>query len=259
MARPPATKTNSVRAVDRAIAILKAFTSEKSSMSVLEIEKLVNLNRPTVYRLLATLASHGLIRTYGTPQRFSLDYGVGELSQNWLAGLDPVTTGRPIVERLHQETRESVDLMLVRGHQHFCVLELPSPHVLSMARGIGPMGNLWHGASGKAILAFMNESDADAVLRVLPRNVDKKTLLAELAGIRRDKYKVSRSEIFEGGVGVAAPYFDHTNRVAGSIIVFGPEVRLSEKRVLAITRVVVESAAELSAALGHRFSARERV
>src|SRR5215213_3747388 len=119
MGRAPATKTHSVRAVDRAIAILKAFTPEKSSMSVLEIEKVVKLNRPTVYRLLATLASQGLIRAYGTPQRFSLDYGVGELSQNWLAGLDPVTAGRPIVERLHQETRESVDLMLVRGHQHF--------------------------------------------------------------------------------------------------------------------------------------------
>jgi IclR family transcriptional regulator, acetate operon repressor len=258
MGRAPATKTNPVRAVDRAIAILKAFTLEKSSMSVLEIEKLVNLNRPTVYRLLATLASHGLIRAYGAPQRFSLDYGVGELSQNWLAGLDPVAAGRPIVERLHQETRESVDLMLVRGHQHFCVLELPSPHVLSMARGIGPMGNLWRGASGKAILAFMNESDIDAVFRGLPRNVDKNVLLRELASIRKDKYKVSRSEIFQGAVGVAAPYFDHTNAVAGSLIVFGPEVRLSEKRVLGITRVVVESAAELSAALGQRPRSRER-
>src|SRR5882757_10603856 len=138
-----------VRAVDRAVEILRSFSAEKASMSVLEIQEKVGLSRPTLYRLLETLASHGLIRTHGTPQRFSLDYGVGQLAQNWMAGLDPIAAGQPIVERLHEETKETVDLMVLRGLQHICVLELPSPHVLSMARGIGPMGHLGHGASGR--------------------------------------------------------------------------------------------------------------
>jgi IclR family transcriptional regulator, acetate operon repressor len=251
MPRAAGNKIKSVRAVDRAIEILQAFSADKPSMSVLEIEKKVGLNRPTVYRLLETLASHGLIRPHGTPQRFSLDYGVGRLAQNWMAGLDPVAAGQPIIERLHQDTRETVALMILRGHQHFCVLELPSPHVLSMARGIGPMGHLGRGASGKTILAFMDDRAIEAVLRTLPKSLDKKAVLADLAGIRRDNVRVSRSEIFEGAVGVAAPYFDHNNRVAGSIIVFGPEIRFTEQRIAQIKGHVVESAAELSAALGH--------
>src|SRR5262245_53590026 len=98
----------SVRAVDRAIAILQAFSAEATLMSVIDIQKTVPLSRPTLYRLLETLAGHGLVRTHGSPQRFSLDYGVGQLAQVWMAGLDPVAVGRPIVERLHRETRESV-------------------------------------------------------------------------------------------------------------------------------------------------------
>jgi IclR family transcriptional regulator, acetate operon repressor len=74
--------------------------------------------------------------------------------------------------------------------------------------------------------------------------------MAELAAIRRDKFWVSRSEIFDGAVGVAAPYFDNANHVVGSIIVFGPELRFDEERIAKVTKRVVESGAELSSALG---------
>jgi IclR family transcriptional regulator, acetate operon repressor len=173
-----------------------------------------------------------------------------------LEGLDPIAAGRLIIERLHEETKETVGLTILRGHQHFCVLELPSPHVLSMARGIGPMGHLGQGASGKAILAFMNEKDVETILRTLPKGLRKETVMAELAAIRRDKFRVSRSEIFDGAISIGAPYFDNANRVVGSIIVFGPELRFDEERIAKVTKRVLESAAELSSALG-QVSARQ--
>jgi len=37
--------------------------------------------------------------------------------------------------------------------------------------------------------------------------------MAELAAIRRDKFWVSRSEIFDGAVGIAAACFDNANRI----------------------------------------------
>jgi DNA-binding IclR family transcriptional regulator len=220
-------------------------------MSVIDIQERIRLSRPTLYRLLETLAARGLIRAHGTPQRFSLDYGVGQLAQNWMAGLDPVAAGRPVVERLHKETRESVGLFIIRGYQHICVLELPSPQVLSMARGIGPMDRLVPGASGKVILAFMDEAEIEAVLRELPKVMDGKALHAQLSQIRKEGFWVSRAEVFDGAVGIAAPYFDHSKRVAGSIIVFGPTARFGEGRIASTTRLVVEAAAEVSSALGH--------
>src|SRR3974390_2127712 len=152
-AKTPKSQTGTVRAVERAIEILEAF-SIKPSMSVLEIQKAVGLSRPTLYRILETLASKGLVRAHGEPQRFSLDYAVGRLAKSWLSGLDIVTAARPILESLHEDSKETVGLMVLRGQQSICVLELPSPHVLVIARGIGPMGHLARGASGKSILAF---------------------------------------------------------------------------------------------------------
>ena len=244
-------KEASVRSVNRAIAILKAFSIGKPSMSVIEIQGKVNFSRPTVYRLLETLVAQGLVRAHGTPQRFSLDYEVGRLGQTWVAGLDPVVSGLPILERLHQETKETVSLALTRERQHLYVWEMPSPHVMSMSRGIGPMDHLTRGASGKVILAFMNEEDRDSVLLTTPKDIDKKYLLKQLEKIRRDKYYVARGEIFPGAVGIAAPYFDRSNCVTGAVVVYGPEVRFSDKTITKTIKLVVESALAISATLGH--------
>ena len=97
-----------VISVHRALDTLDVFTPETPSVSVVEIEKKVRLSRPTVYRLLETLAAHGLIRVHGAPSRYSLDYTVGRLAQNWLAGMEPAVVGRPFAERLHDQTMETV-------------------------------------------------------------------------------------------------------------------------------------------------------
>jgi IclR family acetate operon transcriptional repressor len=247
-----------VRAVERAIEILEAFTKNKPSMSVLEIQKEVGLSRPTLYRLLETLASKGLIRAHGAPQRFSLDYGVGRLAQSWLSGLDPAAAARLILERLHEETKETIALMTVRDQQSLCVLELPSAHVLTVSRGIGPMGHIARGATGKAILAFMDDKATEHILTTLPKDIDKAVLLKELAQIRRDKFRISRGEVFAGAVSIAAPYFDHMRSVAGSIGIFAPEARVTEDWIVRTTKRVIVASAELSAALGYGASANAK-
>jgi IclR family transcriptional regulator, acetate operon repressor len=252
-AKTPKSQTGTVRAVERAIEILQAF-SNKSSMSVLEIQKAVGLSRPTLYRILETLASKGLVRAHDTPQRFSLDYAVGRLAQSWLSGLDIVAAARPILERLHEESKETVGLMVLRDQQSMCVLELPSPHVLAISRGIGPMGYLGRGASGKAILAFADDDAVETILRTLPKDIEKKHLLDDLAKVRRDGFRVSRGEVFTGAISIAAPYFSHTHSVAGSIAVYAPEPRVTDDWLAWMTKRIVAGAAELSAVLGHRSS-----
>jgi IclR family transcriptional regulator, acetate operon repressor len=244
-------QTGAVRAVERAIEILEAF-SKKPSMSVLEIQKVVGLSRPTLYRILETLAAKGFVRAHGTPQRFSLDYAVGRLAQSWLSGIDLVAAARPILERLHEESKETVGLMMLRDQQSVCVLELPSPHFLAISRRIGPMGHLSRGASGKAILAFVNDDALETILKTLPKDIDKKRLLDDLAKVRRDRFRISRGEVFTGAISIAAPYFDHTHSVAGSIAVYAPEARVSRDWEEWMTKCIVAAAAELSAALGHR-------
>jgi len=114
------------------------------------------------------------------------------------------------------------------------------------------MGSLARGASGKAILAFMASEAVEGVLKTLPKESDRKLLLDDLAKVRRDKFRISRGEVFAGAVSIAAPYFDHMHRVAGSIAVQAPEARATDAWMARMTKRVVAASADVSVALGYR-------
>jgi DNA-binding IclR family transcriptional regulator len=240
-----------VRAVERSIDILECFLPEKPWMSVLEIQRKVPLSRPTLYRLLQTLMAKGLVRAEGDPQRFALDFGIGRLAHNWIAGIDVIAVARPILEELRNATGETTGLFVKRGDLRQCVAEVVSRHTLAISRGLGETDHLWRGASGKAILAFLDEREKAEITRAIPQTNSRATLTADLSRVRSDGYFISRGEVFVGAIAVAAPYFDHTGKVVGSIGVFGPAARLDERWVVKTASSVVKSAGELSVASGH--------
>src|SRR3984885_11476391 len=116
-------ESSGVRAVDRAIAILQCFSPGQPTMSVIEIQKRVGLSRPTLYRLLHTLALRNLIQAEGDPQRFRLSHGVMKLSHVWLKGLDVVALGQSIVEGLRDLTGETSALFKLQEDRGICILE----------------------------------------------------------------------------------------------------------------------------------------
>jgi DNA-binding IclR family transcriptional regulator len=243
---------STVRAVDRAIAILQCFSADKPAMSVLEIQRRVALSRPTLYRLLQTLAATGLIKAEGDPQRFRLAHGVMKLAHVWLAGLNKVDVARPILDRLREDTGETAALFVLREEKRICVLELESHHALSIARGVGDTGDITLGASGKAILAFLDEPRRDAILDQITNKARRVELAKILESVRSRGYATSHGEVFVGAVALAAPIFNHNGEVAGCLGVFGPKARVRDADLAHFARQVVEAAAALSAELGHK-------
>ena len=61
---------------------------------------------------------------------------------------------------------------------------------------------------------------------------------------------VSRDELIQGAVAVAAPIFDGADRVMGSLGIFGPSVRVPDERVEEFGRLLVSEAIVVSTALG---------
>lgn len=244
---------SSVRAVDRAIAILQCFTAEYPSMSVIEIQRVVGLSRPTLYRLLHTLALKGLIKAEGEPQRFRLANGVMQLAHVWLKGLDAVTVARPVLERLRDQTGETAALFTLDEDRGICVLECRSRHVLAISRGVGHTGMVTQGATGKAMLAFMPPALQLKFLNNIPK-AQRPAFQAALSEAKRNGYAISRGEIFVGAVAVAAPYFDHWGQMVGSVGLYGPNARVSDDRLREFSELVVDAAREISALLGHQVS-----
>ena len=59
--------TKSIRAVERAMDVLKCFGPETPTLSVTDLQRRLGLSRPTLYRLLHTLEGKGMIRIDSVP------------------------------------------------------------------------------------------------------------------------------------------------------------------------------------------------
>jgi IclR family acetate operon transcriptional repressor len=241
---------DSVRAVDRALEILLAFTPTDNELSAGELLKRVDLSRPTLYRLLYTLEQSGFVVSIGDPQRFRLGPAVARLAHVWTSTQDIGAVAQPMMQRLREQTGETVALFVPQGSYRVCVAELPSNQPLSFKRGVGYSERVVLGASGRAILAHLAVGADELKEFAAGTQVDVSRYPKELDAIRKRGYAVSRDELLQGAVAIAAPYFNGAGQVAGSIAVFGPSARMHAAEVEAFGKLLVDEARALSKALG---------
>lgn len=242
---------DSVRAVDRALDILLAFRPGDDALTVADLLKRVDLSRPTLYRLLNALEHNGFLVSSGEPQRFRLGSSVARLAHVWLAGHRIADIADAPLRRLWEATGETVSLFVPDGAYRVCVAEMESAQPLSFRRGVGYREKLVLGASGRAILAHLAAKGGPASLAPGDEAVDQ----GELEAIRQRGYAVSRHELIEGAVALAAPFFNGADQVAGSLCIFGPSVRMSDAKVLDLSRLLMQEAKEISRSMGQQGSA----
>lgn len=247
----PEKNGESVRAVERALDILMAFTADRSHLTVAELLKRVDLSRPTLYRLLYTLEHSRFLVSEGEPQQFRLGPAVAHLAHVWSASLNMAELARPVLRTLWEKTGETVAMFELQGTYRLCIAELPSPQPLSFKRGVGYRERIVVGASGRAILAH-----ADASVMATHDAEDSGAKVAdfaeELARIRERGYATSHDELLQGATAIAAPFFGTDGQVAGSLAVFGPSARLSAGRIAEYGQLLVASAGQISNLLGYR-------
>lgn len=252
----------SVRAVSRALDVLLAFRAGEEDVLVADLLKRVDLSRPTLYRLLATLEQKNFLVSSGEPQRFRLGPAVAQLAHAWSASLDFGKVAQPMMRRLWEATRETVALFVPNGTDRVCVAELESPQPLSFRRGVGYRESLVLGASGRSILAHMNLTPQDLMSFAGDRALDAQKYMKKLGQTRERGYETSRDELIQGAVAVAAPFFDGAGNVAGSMSIFGPSTRMSPQAIEACSRLLVAATNDLSRALGQpdtRSTKREQI
>ena len=233
---PNDNETKTIRSIERAMDVLACFDHETPELSVTDLQKRTGLSRPTLYRILATLEGKGVIRSFGDPQRFELGHEASRLAASWIGQDEFLRAAGPVLHRLWEDTDETVALFVATDDGHkICIEELQSRQALTFKRGVGFTEALSVGASGKAMLAFTDAAANDP----------------DLDAVRRTGVQVSKGEIIEGAVAIAAPVFNRDGTVKGSVCIFGPEVRLTDSRRDACIKQVREASREISSALGY--------
>jgi len=231
-------KEGSVRAVERAAQILETFSIDESKLSLSEMAARTKLPLTTALRLVKTLEALNLLqqnedKTYSLG---SLVYLLGNIAK---VNFRPQQIIYPYMKAIRDETKEAVSLYGVEGEYRVCFMHVESLLSMRCVMRVGDRAQLWAGAGGKALLAFLGEDVIEKELKkahpLTPTTIyDPDTLRKELEDIKKQGYAVSWGEREEGIFSIAVPIFDRHGKVIFSFSIAGPAVRFTEEKGMAL-------------------------
>jgi IclR family KDG regulon transcriptional repressor len=243
-----------VQSVERALMIMECFTLEKPQQTLGELAVQTKLSKSTVYRLLSTLAGCGYIKQDELTQKYSLGFKLFNLGAVVSGNMSLRDTALPFMRRLSNELSETIDLNIVEGDQRVCIEMVESSEQIRNFVRVGQRNFLWIGASGKVLLANLEEMERHRILDEAVRGnqleTEESALEKELDLIRTQGYVLTIDERVKGSFAIAAPIFNHTGRLAGGLTAAGPIHRLSEERIPFLIQQVMNTAYKISEAIG---------
>jgi DNA-binding IclR family transcriptional regulator len=250
-------RTSGVQSVERAIAILKAFSQKRAEIGVTELSQQLDLHKSTTSRLLSSLHKEGLVEENPITRKYRLGMVLATLGGLVLQHLDVTQAARPLMLALAETTQETVILAVRDRAETVNVAQVPSPQTVKHMEWVGQRGPLHCTATGKVLLAYSPVADQEAIIyaKELPRYTpntmtDPDRLCQDLAQVREQGYAVGREELEIGLNAVAAPVCDHSRDVVAAISVSGPAFRLSPDRFSTVAAHVQQTALKLSSQLG---------
>lgn len=248
--RSPGASPRLIQAVDRAMQLLNAVACSPSPSTVPELAKMCGLNRSTAWRLLNTLEHHGIVERDPLSQRYHVGYGTIRLATATVDHRSLVRRARPVLERLADETGETVNLGVGTFSAAVCIDQVDAGHVISL-NWIGRQMPLHCTSIGLAVLSYLPESERESVLQQPRKAYTKLTLVDEaqlrevLARVRDRGFCVAVDDYETGIGGVTAPVLDAEGRASTLVSVSGPSFRLPRTTLETLGPRVAAAAAEI--------------
>jgi DNA-binding IclR family transcriptional regulator len=248
---------SSVRAVDRAVAILTALADQPRPLGVGELAAAVNLHPATVHRLLASLARLNWVERLD-PGKYGLGLRMLGVAALGVAQSPLLSNSTPILQRLAEVSGWSAYLSVIVGNRVVDLARYPgqlSQAAPTFAFGPGRSYPAHASADGKLLMAYLPKQELDDILDSEPlkafteRTITKKgELVQELETIRARGFATDRGERSEFVKGVAVPVFAEGTVVA-ALLCFG-RFDLTDEWELWLKQEMSFLAEELSHRLG---------
>lgn len=208
------------KTADQALTVLLEV-AERGPMTPATLARSLSMNRTVAHRLMATLHQRGFIT------RQEDGYVAGAVLVRLAESVQPElrARARATMRRLAADVGETIVLHIRDGGDAVVLDQIvPHQHVVRVQHDIGSRHPLALGASGRALLAFM---DPPAAERTIRRSEDADALRGQLEDVRAAGYALSRDELQQGVHGLAVPVLDEAGHVVASLAILVPVTRAS--------------------------------
>jgi DNA-binding IclR family transcriptional regulator len=250
-----------VRSLERSLKVLDMLIEADADpvirgrgVTVQAIAAEIDVHKTTVLRLLRTMTvagyaapapdgGHGYVVGPALRRNGDLPGGIERLKE----------VARPFLEELVARTGECAHAAVADGGRVLVIDDVETDKPLRVVPGTGRHVALHCTSAGKCLLAYgLAELPAALPQRTARTITNPDALRAHLADVRANGYAFDDEENDPHTRCISAPVFDATGSAVGVVGIDAPSVRLTFERLPEAARDVVDAAARVSAALGHR-------
>ena len=177
-----------------------------------------------------------------------------------ISGLEIRQVARPYLQRLSDETNETVSLGVLDEMEVIYVDRVrTSRMIVGVVLGMGSRIPAHCASMGKVLLAYVPAPELKKIIEgshfepCTPNSIsDLESLDEELIGVREVGYSTNFEELESGLSAVAAPLWNHNQQVAAAINISGSVRTISAQRIeQELAPMVLETAANISQSLGY--------
>jgi len=179
---------STLQTLSRGIQVLEIISRSPSGLQIVDIAQALGVHRAIAYRLVATLEEHLLV-IRDTEGRIQIGGGIVALSDRYQPQLR--AKALPVLRSLAEASGGTAFLCIGQGEE--CVaIEVAEPEtpLLKVSYRVGSRHPVTRGAAGLAI-----------AMQRPPRNNDSD----ELQSARQNGFALTRGQLQQGAIGVAAP------------------------------------------------------
>jgi DNA-binding IclR family transcriptional regulator len=244
------TPVQGAQVVSRIAGLLRIVGRRPEGSSLVEVVRESGLTRPTVHRLLTSLAAEGLLDHDAKTGTWVLGPEILLMGSVASARFPLEDIARPSLRRLAEETGESAFFSIRRGAETVCLLrEEGSFPVRSFVLHEGVRFPLGVASAGTAIMAFLPDDEQEQILADWPAHAGtfaqghtEAVVRANLQRTRETGYSVNPGLVLVGSWGMGAAVFDQAGRPTWALSLTGIEPRFRGDRQPFLGRLLMEEA-----------------
>ena len=252
------------QSLERGLAILSAFTSDRPLLGISELARAVELSRSTAHRYVATLAKLGYLDQDPATRKYRLGPRVLDLGFSAINSMELREIAAPHLQELSDKTGHTVNMAILDGvdivYIERCRSSQQGQREIDLNLHVGSRLPAYCTSMGKVLLAFLPEDERRALLARIefvrrgPNTLaGKGALSSELAEVRRRGIAVNNEELAYGLRSIAVPVWSESGEAVAAINLAVHRSLVSmEDLVLRLSPALERTAEEISSRLGYR-------
>ncbi|MGL4858485.1 MAG: IclR family transcriptional regulator [Enterobacteriaceae bacterium] len=243
--------------LEKGLNMLLQFSQQRREMTFAELQRLGKLPKATAYRVVQTLEHMGFLQRHPRNNTFSLGINVLRLGFEFIASLDVVQLGQPVIEQLRDRSQCSSHLAIRDGQDVIYVARVSAAEALINEVRVGTRLPVHRTSLGRMLLTDISRDEFDKLYPqvALPCQGsggpgDRETLWDLVQQDKEQGYVIGESFYHYGISSIVFPIYNREARVEAVTSILVPSDQIPGKDKERLIDEVRQAARRISTLLG---------